>query len=224
MYSIQNLFLYCKPMWLSPLEISTKSPVYKQLKDKELDKNTEVRNKAKDPYIDDINNGTLDLASDVLKNGSFWYYIVGVDNNGKYSLHEGFHRHASLKLKMEKDKSIADYKIFCLVFDDNIEDSLFRCISNPTMFNHNLTIIRKRENDNLLVTEYNFGEFHSDVIRNITHSLFPLRDIMYKKNNDVKQFKKINDIKYKTYWEDLYLETKKNPEMIFKQRCGTYEF
>ena len=77
-----------------------------------------------DPYINKYINSKCDLGIDIINNGYYWPFVV-YNENDKYYIREGVHRLYSLKLCVDNKIIDKEYKVFCILLDNDI-----RCI-NP---------------------------------------------------------------------------------------------
>ena len=170
-----------------------------------------------DPFLQETHNKKINLGLDIIKNGTYWPFIVSPENNEDLYVHEGNHRILSLKICQEKGYIDNDFKVFCIIppykyNKYNILD-FFKEIQTPYFgrfiienmygedwlkndFNKNYTVNKIISSGGRLVNGYT-GEIKMNKVADIAFCLlsYPLylRNIIYEYRNYIKPNRIIND-------------------------------
>lgn len=193
-YNIISMFSCYKPMWIHPKDLNMRrTKEYDELSGPafNLDKG--------DPYVTAAYNKTFDLGMDLLKNGTYWPFLVHERPEG-YFVREGNHRIAAIKILLEQNKWPNNRPVFCMVYIKNVYDPNYELIKPVKMLKIKLNRIGKPLKE---LVPYKCT--HAvDVMHSFNFSTPYFRNWIWSEKSFIKPYEKINNFKYLEYWNNKY--------------------
>lgn len=199
------MFSCYKPMWIHPKDLQVRRPT--EMDDfRACEKGPIDKYDKGDPYLTAQYNQSFDLGKDLLKIGTYWPMLVN-DRPEGYFVKEGNHRIAAIKLLIEKDLWPEDRLLFCMVYKENVYDPMWFLLKPVTML--------RFKSDGRIKHIFEFGKIEVEtaahVVTTFNHATPYFRNYIWDYGG-VLPHEKINNIKFKYYWDNKYIEFRREYE------------
>jgi len=201
--NIIAMFSCYKPMWIHPKNLKMR-----RTKEYDIMRGESIKIDKGDPYVTASYNKTFDLGMDLLKNGTYWPFLVNEREDGFY-VREGNHRIAAIKILIEQNKWPQDKPVFCMVYSKNVYDPSYKLKIPVEMLKIKL------DNEGKPLKELIIYKciYAVDVMHTFNFSTPYFRNWIWDQKLFIKPYNKINkfkyykdyyDNKYKVFWEEYY--------------------
>lgn len=199
-HNINEMCKFMTPKWIHPKDIAFDEDTIWAYDDLRSDTKHLHTN---DPFVKSEYAGDFDIGRDILKRGTFWFFVL-LTKNGKLCVKEGKHRMSSIHLLVEKGEWPADRKLFCLVCDEG--KSVF---DKRGRFSKEVEVMRFRwygeqPTDLHYIVDYFRTDRPKRAWRVIGGACGSFRNFFWQTKMIIKPSEKVNNYeKYKDYWKKL---------------------